>query len=165
MLVYDDQRMGCHMGLTCVMEKFGLVCVSTTGTANKAYDEELLQKIVKDFGRVHITVDGNSTKDILFAKVDQMIALFERGIPVRASGEPARRRMVHRTPTSASTDTYRTLAYVHKHLFWLISVSEQAKSCRIDWRAMSLRDMAQLVPDEPEELQRIGWEVLVTAVT
>ena len=85
MIVYDDQRMGCHMGLARVMEKLGLNCASTTApeTGSKvpwghgkfrkqymlAYGEGLLEKVVKDFGHVHIVVDGNLIKDILFCFV------------------------------------------------------------------------------------------------
>ena len=54
---------------------------------------------------------------------------------------------------------------MRKHLFWLICVYEQANLGQIDWRAMSLRDMARLVPDETEQLQKIGWEVPVVAVS
>ena len=190
--------MGCHMGLARVMETLGLLCASTKGTESGskvslghgnhrkqyilAYDKGLLQKFVKDFGHVHIAVDGNLTNDILFAIVDQMIALFEPGLAVPASTKPVQLPMVCKKPASASTTgkgavpslasggitkklPYNTLHYMCKHLFWLICVHEQANSCQIDWRAVSLWDMAKPVPDEIEQLQTIGWEVLVVAVS
>ena len=69
MLLYDDQRMGCHMGLARVMEKLGLIRASTTGTKSGstfalghgkprkqymlAYEKGLLQKVVQDLGHTH----------------------------------------------------------------------------------------------------------------
>ena len=141
-----------------------------------AYDKKVLQKFVKDFGHVHIVADdGKLIKDILSAKVDQMIALFEPGLAVPASTKPVQLPMVCKKPASASTTgkgavpslasggitkklPYNTLHYMRKHLFWLICVHEQANSCQIDWRAMSLRDMARLVPDEIEQL--LWWQYL-----
>ena len=96
MFVCDDQRMVCHMGLARVMGKLGLLRASTMGT-NKgsafslghgkprkqyvlACDKKVLQQVIKDFGHIHIAVDGVLTNNLLFGMVDQTIALFANGL-------------------------------------------------------------------------------------
>ena len=49
MLIYDDQRKGCHMGLACTMEKLGLLHAATT--------TGLLFKPKNKFCRATVSID------------------------------------------------------------------------------------------------------------
>ena len=95
MIIYDDQRMGCHMGLARMMEKLGLLRASVKGMENSskislghgsprktyvlAYDQQLLQTMMDDFEQVYVVVDGDLTNDSLFQQADKLHSMFSNG--------------------------------------------------------------------------------------
>ena len=57
------------------------------------------------------------------------------------------------------------MAYIRKHMYWLVLEHEQAGSCQVDVSALLLRDVVSLMRlDEIEQLQGISWKVPIEPV-
>ena len=189
MLIYDAEQSGCHMGLACTMEELGLLDAANTegmpftkqvwlghSLHRKRYvlacDMELLGKVVEDFGLVYIAAQGTLTNNSLSAMVNKVSALFEGGC-VRTCPTKAviRKRLASKTKPSLASGgkskriPYSTLAYIRKHMYWLVLEHEKAGSCQVDFSALLLRDVVSLMRlDEIEQLQGISWKVPIEPV-
>ena len=187
MIIYDDQRMGCHMGLARIMEKLGLLRASTKGTESGskivlghgkprkqyilAYDEELLKSIVAQFSQVYVAVEGVLTNESLFQAVDKLSALLSDGI----GGKSVQLPTICKKPTSelhdpslasggtAKKKSYNTMHYLRKHMYWLVMQHEAQGTCKVNWD-FKFADLLGLVPDETDQLQDIGLDVSVLPV-
>merc|ERR1712026_15869 len=59
---------------------------------------------------------------------------------------------------------YNTSRFIRNHMYWLIQKHEKAESCKVDWHKLSSHDIAQMVPDQTDQLQDIDWKLPVQAV-
>ena len=177
------------MGLACTMEELGLLDAANTegmpftkqvwlghSLHRKRYvlacDMELLGKVVEDFGLVYIAAQGTLTNNSLSAMVNKVSALFEGGFvrtcPTKAA---IRKKLASKTKPSLASGgkskriPYSTLAYIRKHMYWLVLEHEKAGSCQVDFSALLLRDVVSLMRlDEIDQLQEISWKVPIEPV-
>ena len=59
---------------------------------------------------------------------------------------------------------YSTLAYIRKHMYWLVLEHEQAGSCQVDWSALPMQNIAGLVPDNINRFKEICWKRPIEAL-